>query len=351
MKFVLYNASHKSTRIVSCDGDAWIRILGFFKTKDQAFAHAKKINDYDPQEIRIAPVGEFRLILRAIDNDRETKKHDFILKAHAENRINAFAETRKNAEEHKTGTLKFSPRERIEAEVPTVHKIVTGGLKKVPHDFEVRMQKFAAIALVPDYEHEKYLEVKVDEWEKFNANEAAKLRNQVLRENLDGRAMPNFKQCMETWVSENPPPNGLNVFGQVSANLWEKNDSQPTQESSFWVKNAHKVYETKVWEYLNIQRPVYTASPPPDTSGDEPAVSFLHAGNTEEEIVEWIKTSSLTTYDIACVSMYEWIKVNDAVYVEKKYREQGLEQLHTNKRIQASEASKLDKPKVIEIEA
>ena len=351
MNFVLYNAAHASTKIVSCDGDAWIRILGFFKTKDSALLHAKKLNDREPQEIRIAPVGQFRLMMRFIDRDRESSKHEFLMKTHADNRVKAFADTRKNAEEHKMGDLKFSPRERVEAQVATVHKIVTGGLDRVPHDLELRMQKFAAIAYVPDYEHESYMESKVQDWEKYNLLEEAKQRNLLIREHLNGRILPTFKQSMESWVANNLPPTGHNVFGQLSDTLWEKvPDSSVNNEAQIWLKKAQCEYESKLWQFLDIPRPLYNTSPPPDTTGDEPAVAFLHAGNTEDELVEWIKNSTLTTYDIACVAMYEWIKINDSAYIEKKYREPGLEQLHANKRSQAAEAAKLHNAKVIEIE-
>jgi hypothetical protein len=73
-------SSHASTKIVSCDGDAWIRVLGFFKTRESAMSHAKKLNEYDTQEIRIAPVGEFRMMMRSLDRDRETIKQQTLLK-------------------------------------------------------------------------------------------------------------------------------------------------------------------------------------------------------------------------------------------------------------------------------
>jgi hypothetical protein len=353
MKFVLYNAAHEHTRIQSCDKDAWIRILGFFNTRESAIKHANKLSEFEPQEIRIAPVAEFRLIMKqATARAAEEEKHRRLLETHANNRVKAFADTRKNADNRIMGDLKFSPRDRIEAHSVQSHKVVTGGLKKIPSDYEQRMQKFAAIAVVPDYEHESVLEHRVKIWEKLNASSESKLRNEVLHKNLNGRTLPSTKEILEEWVGKNLPPQGYNVYGQLSDDLWSKNSSPVSDDPAvqFWVNSFMKEYDTLLWKWLDAEKPKYTYTPFSDIHGAEPAVAFLHTSNTEEEMDKWIKESSLTTYDIACVTMYEWIKVDDIRVVEKKYREPMLDMIHNNVRAQAIEASKLIDSKVIEIE-
>jgi hypothetical protein len=353
MKFVLYNAAHESTRIKSCDKDAWIRILGFFNTRESAIKHANKLNAIESQEIRIAPVAEFRLIMKeTVLRNIEEGKHKRLLEQHANNRIKAFADTRKNADNRIMGDLKFSARERVEAHVTQSHKIVTGGLKKIPADFEQRMQKFCAIAVVPDYEHEAVLDLRVKVWEKLNASAESKLRNEVLHKSLNGRTLPSTKDILENWVDQNRPPQGFNVYGQLSDDLWTKNSNTISEDPAvkFWLHSFSKEYDDQLWTWLKADKPTYTYTPFSDIHGAEPAVAFLHTTNTEEEMDKWIKESSLTTYDIACVTMYEWIKVDDIRVVEKKYREPMLDMIHNNVRAQAIEASKLIDSKVIEIE-
>jgi hypothetical protein len=353
MKFVLYNAAHEHTRIKSCDKEAWIRVLGFFNTRESALKQASKLSVFEPQEIRIAPVAEFRLIMKQVtDKSIEESKHHRLLETHANNRVKAFADTRKNADNRIMGDLKFSPRERVEAHITQTHKIVTGGLKKIPADFEQRMQKFAAIAVVPDYEHESVLEQRVKIWEKLNACNESKLRNEVLHKSLNGRTIPTTKDILEGWVGKNQPPSGFNVHGQLSDELWSKNANDVSNDPAviFWINSFMKEYDTQLWKWLDAEKPTYTYTPFSDIHGAEPAVAFLHASNTEEEMDKWIKESSLTTYDIACVTMYEWIKVDDIRVVEKKYREPMLDMIHNNVRTQTIEASKLIDSKVIEIE-
>jgi hypothetical protein len=346
MKYVLYNAAHANTNIVS-DGDAWIRVLGFFKSKETALSQAKKICAFENQEIRICPVGEFRMVMRSVNREAEVKKHKILMETHANKRMEAFAETRKNAEDHKMGQLKFSPRERTDA---LSSKVITGGLKKIPADLELRMQKFAAVALVPDYEHEKFLEAKAKDWEEINTVLANKQRNSVLIENLKGRNFPKCKDLMEKWVEENPPPAGFNVYGQKEE-MWTKT-SDPSSTEYFvvqWLSTFMKEFDSQMWKWLGIERPSYNPTPAPDMTGDEPAIAFLFAGNTEEEVQKFIGESSLSTYDIACVTLYEWIRVIDFENIDKTYREPMLELIHENKRLQAVEASKLSNSKIIEI--
>jgi hypothetical protein len=96
-------------------------------------------------------------------------------------------------------------------------KLLPGGLRRVPHDLEVRMQKFAAIALVPDYEHELYLEEKVQAWEKFNAVEASKQRNLLIRDHMTKVSFQTLNNSYKPGdTADHPTPDGHNVHGQLS---------------------------------------------------------------------------------------------------------------------------------------
>jgi hypothetical protein len=69
---------------------------------------------------------------------------------------------------------------------------------------------------------------------------------------------------------------------------------------------------------------------------DEPAVAFLGAGNTEHDLQTWIKKNEhvafLKEYDVACVSMYEWIKIKNFtnMKIKKEYKEDFLNTLQDN---------------------
>jgi hypothetical protein len=280
-------------------------VLGFFGSKPEALAHASRLSAHDKGlEIRIAPAGDFRVMMSTPNNDqtreREVKKHETLLARHALSRKQAFQETMDNAAGRKMGTLKFRPEDQIaELNANAKHPAQLErtepeqGLKEptpensalktrtepkdvlkepkepskvpsaIPPQFEVRMQKFAAIAIIPDYEHCEALSEKV-------------------------------KQCMDG------------------------------------------------------------KSEVPKASGAEPAVAFLKAAETEAEMAKWIAENSMRDVDLACVTMYEWIKVVriSSDNVTRRYREPQLEKLHSNKAFQAAEAKKLHgSAKVIEIVA
>jgi hypothetical protein len=287
--FVLYNCAHGNSSIKS-DGDAWIRILGFFQTKQEALLYTKTIiaND-NGLEIRITPSNEFRMMLSRKYNDTietidmdtrnyEATKLDSLLSKHKESRKYAFEDTANNAKEHQVGQVKFNPIDKIN-EYQLLHQELVLTLTKelsfstnisvkpIPPNLTLRMQRFAAIAVIPDYIFYSDLNQKLITWE--NSKETTNIED------------------LKEWYHNNPLP-----------------------------------------------------SP----KGAEPAVSFLMYADTEEELNTWIKTKcQIKDIDIACVTMYEWIKVNHlwSDNIKRYYRESLLETLHYKKDYQHQESLKI----------
>jgi hypothetical protein len=92
--WVLYNVAHGNSKIKSYNGKAWIRVLGFFHSKNKAMEHASCVSKsiQGGLEIRICPIEQFRIILNkkfTMDDmdeikTREEKKLNFLLKYHKE---------------------------------------------------------------------------------------------------------------------------------------------------------------------------------------------------------------------------------------------------------------------------
>lgn len=394
--WVLYNLAHKESSIKSLDGDAWIRILGFFGSKSEALLHTKNVLKFDSGlEIRLAPEIEFRLMLRSryvdtaegldmITRDREAKKHSFLLEAHNASRKAAFEEVSKNARERQMGELKFSESARIGAHteefadaqptsVANDGRLVTSSVSfsmqqndaelkepnkvlRLSKDLEIRMQRFAALAIIPDYEHAQYLQDLLKTWESKRDFSYAKIRNETLSRSLGERSIPSFRSLSEDWVSKHPPPRGFNVWGHRSDDIWMKNEAANDNVSidsdvKAWLNNFRVAREESLWSWIGVEKPDrsevlkdwFQENPLPNDAGAEPAVAFLKVADTEAELAEWIKKCPFKNYDVACVAMYEWIRLRNAYsdQVQRTFRNPLVGQLHAKKDFQKAEALKL----------
>ena len=374
--WVLYNAAHESARIRSTDGEAWIRVLGFFESKASANVHARALSSCDAGlEVRIAPQHEFRMIMRSaykdlpeerdmITRNMESAKHAILLEQHAIQRKQAFENARINAATRQMGDVAFSPTEKIKAYkdavfsaekskteelAPEPEKI---GVKRISADLEVRMQKFAVIGVIPDYIHALQSDALVHEWEAEWEAELALTRNRVLRETLGTRSLPTNEYMLKECVTLNHPPKRVNFFGQLDSPMWTRTQTPQENDSEIkaWMACARHQYGVELWKMLGIECPEpdlrlwMESHPPPYINGAEPAVCFLKAGETEQELAEWIsKKKGIEDFDVACVAMYEWIKVgclwNEKI--KRTYRNPMVAKLHANKDLQRSEAVKL----------
>jgi len=375
----LYNLAHKNSSIKSSDGQAWIRVLGFFPSKNRALEHAKKISAFDKGlEIRICPSEEFRVMLRdryhdkpgeldMITRERETSKHEFLSALHIHKRKEAFRETAANAESRQMGKLDYRVEDRIEVIQPQKVDIAAAASEpkpelsakpevgRIPESLELRMQKFAALAFIPDYEHEEISKNALDSWENKCEENYIKNRNTLLINALKEKKMPSSRSLMEHWVSVNPPPKGTNVYGQKLLNscIWERGGEKVQDtEVEAWMATFKIEQERVIWHECGIKKPERTEAiktwlaenPLPEIDSAEPCVSFLFVANTEDEVKAWIDKCSIKQHDVGCVSMYEWIKISNVwgEKIKRTFREPLVSKLYEKREFQSAEAKRLE---------
>jgi hypothetical protein len=410
--FVTYNVAHGNSFIKSSDGHAWLRILGFFASKEAAIEHSKELANFDKGlEIRVAPLNTFRILLNSKYNDlpgsldmetrdRETKKHAFLMDAHTKNRKDAFTETMQNAEKRKVGEIKYSSDDKLKYYQEKSLEIVEEGeggknvvknnvnikedeiekisnikvlvpkskeefpnCKKIAMQMEVRFQRFAAIAIIKDYEHEFLSLQKINEWENKFEYYFKNLRNTKLQELLktSEKSCKDFimKDHLQTFIEKNPPPFFYNIWGQKmedeQKNIWQKNDNSIDlceKEMQMWMELFLEEKDIALWKFLGGEPPHRNLqfqewiknNPTPSLMGEEPAIAFLKATDTEDELKHWIKEKCpIDDADVACVSMYEWIRIKDAWNEElpRTFRHPILNKIHENKEFQKNEAKKM----------
>jgi hypothetical protein len=386
---VLYNVAHQNARIKSFDGNAWIRVLGFFQTRKLALEQSKRISASveGGMEIRIAPIESFRLIMnqnyaKVIDSVREEKKVNFLYNFHKDQKEKTKAEVESNALNKKIGNLVFSPSERREyykelgnglANNPvqkTVHfneedtvietedekenegeKLVKcdysidtkfSKLQSFPKDFQIRCQNYFAMAYVPDYQASLFESHDLDVWKLEYEDEKTRLRNLELKTLL--QKFPEFKLP--------PVPSFIPQDASTYSEIFLKKFQEDAKES----------YEKIVWEscgesYLEMTQRLDNAlikwtkkNPVPETKDkEEPMVAFLTWGETSEEIHKYIEANKqdewVRDYDVACVSMYEWIRVSNFrnPAIKKEYREEILSNIFKNRDEQLKESARLQK--------
>jgi hypothetical protein len=384
MSFVLYNAAHSNTSIRSQDGKAWIRILGFFDSRDEAFKHASKINEGMKQEIRLAPIHNFRMLLRdgftpknLLDlREKETQKHTFLLDTHAKVRSHAIKQTQENADLRKmAGNTSFlqtqsnleksEEKEKQEQEQDNQeqkhifkNKIKTD-LPPISRNDEIRMQRFAAISIIPDYE---VLGIKARRMALKKAQaqkEYTKKKNELISEKVkQGFSIPSSSKLTASFLQKYPPPPHYNVLGDRLTTVTEDSNQikEPDSEISTWMKMRNDAIEDALFKEMNIEKPTLDEVQDQDVQGEEeePAVMFLGVSDREDEMETMIQKivdtdTSMKHYDIACVAMYEWLSVssvssyNNNNEMRRKYRDPQLNKLHDARLAHSEEAATLVK--------
>ena len=382
--FVLYNAAHARSSIRSPDNKAWIRVLGFFDTKDAALEHSKMLNSHDvlePTEIRIAPLKSFRIMLRekmTAKNlvelrERETKKHEFLISTHLKMRSNAMKQTRENAESRTMGeTSSLDTLSQIETEPLKVNFSFKNdydynntnkkNVSSVLRDQEIRMQRFAAISIIPDYEvlskrARDVLAVEADAKRDY-INKKNEAFNNATATN-SSFVMPTTRELIGAFVEQTPPPSGFNVWGQslsTDGDIWVPAPNSTlsitsNSEVKAWMKMRDVASEDSFFRILNIEKPVMKETCLEFTDPDdqeEPAVMFLGSAEREDQLEAVIQKivdtdSSMKHYDIACVAMYEWLSIEEFSNpkLRRKYRDPQLAQLHDARTAHATEAALL----------
>jgi hypothetical protein len=351
MSYVLYNAAHANTSIRSKDDKAWIRILGFFESKEAALDHASKINQRQKQEIRIAPVRSFRMIMRDKVNEslreKETLKHSYLLSTHVKLRNHAIKKTQENAELRKMGSTSFDF-ETVPPPLPQNTSKQSASLSEVliplGNDDEIRMQRFAAISIIPDYEV-LALQSKQNEADIARAKqEYTRRKNELISQKvMKGFVLPSSEELSKSFIESFPPP-----------------PTDPTNTNfSTWLQMKNEAMETELFSRMNLEKPSVPLSTQETNLKEEPAVMFLTFSEREEEMEKTIQKivdtdMSMKHYDIACVAMYEWLCIEAFQHesVRVKYRDSQLSKLHEARVAHSEEASTLlqnGTAKVIEI--
>jgi hypothetical protein len=377
MSYVLYNAAHKNTSIRSQDGKAWIRILGFFDSKDAALEHASKLNFKQKQEIRIAKTHSFRMIMQDKISEslreKETAKHSYLTSTHIKLRNHAITKTQENADLRKMGLTSLPLDSNVNTETKVTSKIQvpteprtqykTENLLPLTRDDEIRMQRFAAISVLPDYEvlaeksrlHESLLTSARQEY--------TKRKNQIISKKVkEGFVLPTHDELAKKFVESFPPPFPYDCYGRTeSSDTLNLNDTN----ISTWLQMKNEAIETELFTRLGIEKPDFPEIEHKDDAyfkiSEEPAVMFLTFSEREDEMEKAVQKivdtdMSMKHYDIACVAMYEWLSI-ETLQLQKeqirvKYRDSHLAKLHDARLAQSEEASTLlqsGSAKVIEI--
>ena len=390
MAFVLYNAAHANSAIKSQDGKAWIRILGFFESRQAAFQHATLLNDPKThtvkQEIRVAPLRTFRMILRdkmtaenLIDmREKETQKHKFLLSTHEKMRSNAIKQTQENADLRKMGGVSSSADASNDDETTTnmnstqmqcdttnnttttTPKINNSQsemeLPSITRDEELRMQRFAAISIIPDYE---VLGMKA---RRYAAESSRAQREYIKKKNFliadkvkEGFLLPSFNDLVAPFLESNPPPPHYNIHGKKLNDVLTENDIQdPNTEVSMWLQMRNAAIEDELFKAMKLEKPqmenmdITTNN---TNENEEPAVMFLGVADREDEMEAAIQKivdtdTSMKHYDIACVAMYEWLSLESFTQdttMRRKYRDSNLNKLHEARLAHKEEAATLEK--------
>jgi len=306
--FVLYQCMHRYTRIKA--SKASFRILGFYTTREEALDTIPAREKDDQGEIRIVPSGEFRLLMESTpqvgSRDYETTKLQNLIDMHLQNKKFQQEKIKKRVEGdvvNDTVTVPdLSDIDNIDNTADTGDTTAKNtehreALKAIPASFEVRNQKYAVVAVIPDYlRKQKYIEV---------------------YRNAFNCYLLNFWNVEDLSIYEsNPPPFNLSIYG-CEGGLFSKEPVSPhisSVEFETWFKSfvAHHSLPTT----MQLLRDTYKGY------NEEPAISFLRVASTEEELKDWIeKNGGGQEYktDLAIVPMYESGCIHDLYSTKKKY--------------------------------
>lgn len=373
--WVLYNAAHCSSSIRSHDGEAWIRILGFFDTKELALDHSRSLTKNTKMEIRIAPEHCFRMILKnmCFENllelrESEAKKYSFLITTHKKLREHSISQTYKNAE---TRTMGFESKELFlnntikSKEINDLNLSAEGDGDDDEHssarftlsnaydcpsilkDNEIRMQKFAALSVIPDYQATLQ-----------RSNLTKKLyteqKNKIIRDKIaEGFYLPSLEELSKNFLAQNPPPSEIEGMSEEQQEIM-------THKLNNWKIFRDCAVEDELFARMNAEKPNIQAIEEESSKlvkSDEPAVMFLGVSDREEEMESKIQKMvdtdvTLKHYDIACVAMYEWLSVKNMSETKKvKYRDANLTKMHEARQSHSEESSFLQQKgaRVIEV--
>lgn len=298
MKYVVYNMAHGHAAVMSKDGCAWIRILGFFDDLEEAMAHAAACSGREDAKIetRLWHLGPFKgmyddnlssMSAEALSACLESQNQRTAEKLHAwvKHRETQDAEVRTAANQKMMRDVTdvhvqahFAEASQVSLDPPAGEKAAA-----ISRTMEMRSQQFALLAVVPDVQ--------------------ATLQNADVQRSL-------FFQAQ--WSN-------LNACAALQG-----------------LPEHAEVHDIEALE--TFRKTVQSAGPADVIHGSlrkqEPLVAFLQVGDTVEELREaikerWSLDTKYTHADLAIVNMYEWIKPETAsqnLKVQRTYRNEQLGQ-------------------------
>jgi hypothetical protein len=289
------------------------------------------------------------------------------LETHAKVRSYAIKQTQENAELRKmAGSTSydfginqdtFMQNKEAKAAAPSVSKNKdTQNLPTVSRDNEIRMQRFAAISVIPDYEILGIRARRKATNTLKSQREYTTKKNEIISKKIkEGFVLPSFIKLVNSFIQANPPPPHYDIQGKRLDNA---DDNEPNSEVSHWMKMRNDAIEVALFEAMGVEKPAFEALEERGEEGEEePAVMFLDFADREDEMETKIQKIvdtdvSMKHYDIACVSMYEWLCLETLSQTPVKYRDPQLNNLHKARLAHSEEASNLIEAgtaKVIEI--
>jgi len=310
--------------------------------------------------------------------EKEAQKHAFLLETHTKVRSHAIKQTQENADLRKmAGTTSFhlytekegeeeeegdkeDPKKQPELEEK---KQIKSDLPSISRNDEIRMQRFAAISIIPDYEvlgiKARRIALKKAEAQK----QYTKKKNDLISEKVkQGFSIPSYSKLTSTFLQEYPPPPHHDALGNRIKPVSHENENEPQEpdsEISTWMKMRNDAIEDALFKEMNIEKPTVVEDVVEDGQKgekgeeEEPAVMFLGVSDREDEMETMIQKivdtdTSMKHYDIACVAMYEWLSVsslslNNNNELRRKYRDPQLNKLHDARLAHSEEAATLVK--------
>lgn len=394
MEWVLYNVANEKGYIKSLHGDVYIRCLGFFVTKHDALNHAKNLNIYlkskdeNVLEIRVVKTKEFRMLLNEnyslphnleFIHEKEIKKCNALFEFHKEHLEKQIKDVEYRSQHKIAGDIIFSSEERRnyykdisnqmlnnndEIKTPIEENIIVkeendnkkegknelietidNNVSKIPYEFQIRCQNFFVLAYIKDYINELYDSNTIDRWKIKLNQEKTSYRNDIfiklLKQNLDYKPI-TFHEFMKR------------QYDIDSTTLHDKMDIYKSNLDEEYFKflfdDLGKKSDYVFFQQMidEIEKNYLLTNPIPEKEFvDEPCISFLTVGNNEQEINDWIKVNKHTKfckeYDVACVSLYEWIRIKNFSneLIKKDYNESFLNTLYESRKNELLEVEKL----------
>jgi len=215
-------------------------------------------------------------------------------------------------------------------------------LQTYPKDYQIRCQNYFAMAYVPDYQASLFESHDLDVWKLEYEAEKTRLRNFELKLLLS--KYPEFKAPSVPALE----PDDASTYSQIFLKKFQE-DAKESYEKSVW-ESCGESYVEMTRRLDNDLIKWIKHNPVPETKEkEEPMVAFLTWGESSQDIQKYIESNKndewVRDYDVACVSMYEWVRISNFKNpaIKKEYREEIISNIFKNRDEQLKESAMLQK--------